>query len=57
MKSIYTETIINHVLNPRNVGSMADAEGFASIAGSCGDTIKIWLEVWNGAVAAPPPHW
>ena len=50
IRSVYTETVIDHALNPRNVGSMADAHGFASVTGPCGDTMEIWLRVWNGAI-------
>jgi len=49
MWSIYTETVIDHAMNPRNVGSIKDADGFASITGPCGDTMEIWLMVRDGA--------
>lgn len=45
MKSTYTETVVDHAMNPRNEGSIPDADGFASITGSCGDTMEIWLKV------------
>jgi len=51
MRRIYTETTIDHAMNPRNVGSMADADGFASVTGPCGDTMEIWLKIRNGTVA------
>ena len=44
MRSTYTETVIDHAMNPRNVGSIQDADGFASITGPCGDTMEIWLK-------------
>lgn len=50
MRSIYTETVIDHAMNPRNVGSIRDADGFASITGPCGDTMEIWLRVRDGAI-------
>lgn len=50
MRSTYTETTIDHAMNPRNVGSIADADGFARVTGSCGDTMEIWLKVWNDAI-------
>ena len=50
MRSTYTETVIDHAMNPRNVGSMADADGSASVTGPCGDTMEIWLRVGNGAI-------
>ena len=50
MRSTYTETVIDHAMNPRNVGSIQNADGFASITGPCGDTMEIWLSVWNDAI-------
>ena len=51
MRKVYSETTIDHAMNPRNVGEMADADGFAKLTGSCSDTIEIWLKVKNGTVA------
>lgn len=48
MKKVYTETVIDHAMNPRNAGKINNADGFASITGPCGDTMKIWLKV-NGS--------
>jgi len=45
MRRTYSEKVIDHAMNPRNVGSMPDAEGFASVTGPCGDTMEIWLRV------------
>lgn len=50
MRQVYTETVIDHAMNPRNVGSMAQADGFASITGPCGDTMEIWLRVKDNKV-------
>ena len=47
MRQIYTETVIDHAMNPRNVGSMPEADGFGSMTGSCGDTMEISLKVRN----------
>ena len=45
MRRTYSEKVIDHAMNPRNVGSMPDAEGFTSVTGPCGDTMEIWLRV------------
>ncbi len=50
MRRTYTETVIDHAMNPRNVGSIPSADGFASVTGPCGDTMEIWLRVKNGTV-------
>jgi nitrogen fixation NifU-like protein len=47
MRKIYSETAIEHSMNPRNLGDMEDADGFAKVIGPCGDTMLIWLKV-NG---------
>ncbi len=45
MREIYSETVIEHNLNPKNLGSFPDADGYARITGSCGDTMEMWLKV------------
>lgn len=50
MRRIYTEVTLDHAMNPRNVGSLPDADGFAQVTGPCGDTMKIWLKVKNGRI-------
>ena len=50
MRRTYTDTVIGHAMNPRNVGSMPNADGFASVTGPCGDTMEIWLRVKEGRV-------
>lgn len=47
MLEMYSETVVDHNLNPRNLGSFKDADGFARVTGPCGDTMEIWLKV-NG---------
>jgi nitrogen fixation protein NifU and related proteins len=44
-RSVYCETVIDHAMNPRNAGVMKDADGFAGLTGSCGDTMEIWLRI------------
>jgi len=50
MRQVYTETVIDHAMNPRNVGNIDDADGFAQITGPCGDTMEIWLKVRNNVI-------
>jgi nitrogen fixation NifU-like protein len=47
IKEYYSETFIDHSMNPRNMGRIPDADGFASITDTCGDAITIWLKVKN----------
>jgi nitrogen fixation NifU-like protein len=51
-KKIYSETTIDHFMNPRNLEEMDNADGFARIKGPCGDTMEIWLIVKNGVIAS-----
>ena len=47
MRTIYSEAVIEHSMNPRNLGELEDADGFARVTGPCGDTMSIGLKV-NG---------
>jgi nitrogen fixation NifU-like protein len=51
MRKIYSETTIDHSMNPRNVGNLEGADGFARVAGPCGDTMEIWLKVMDSIIA------
>jgi nitrogen fixation NifU-like protein len=50
MRKIYSETVIDHAMNPRNLGDIEDADGFARVTGPCGDTMEIWLKAKNGSL-------
>jgi nitrogen fixation NifU-like protein len=50
-RRIYSETVIDHFLHPRNVGGIRDADGFARVKGPCGDTMYIYLRVAGMRVA------
>lgn len=51
MRQIYSERVIDHFLNPRNLGQIADADGFGSVTGPCGDTMEMWLKVKDGLIS------
>lgn len=50
MRHVYTETVVDHALHPRNFGGLTGADGFASITTDGGDTIKMWLRVKDDRV-------
>jgi len=50
MRKTYSEITIDHAMNPRNVGDMADADGFAKVTGPCGDSMEIRLKVNNDTI-------
>ena len=48
----YNELVIDHFTNPRNVGEMDDADGYALIGDpSCGDQMKLWIKIREGRIA------
>jgi len=51
LKKVYSETVVENSTNPRNVGGIEDAGGFAKVTGPCGDTMEIWLKVNNDAIS------
>jgi len=50
-RELFSEKAIDHAMNPRNVGSMEDADAVASVTGICGDTMEMWLRVENGRIS------
>jgi nitrogen fixation NifU-like protein len=51
MRKIYSEAAIEHGMNPRNLGELEDADGFAQVTGSCGDTMHMWLKVKDDTIS------
>lgn len=50
VRNIYSEKVIDHAMNPRNVGEIPDADGYGSAVGSCNDSMEIWLRVRAGLI-------
>lgn len=48
---MYSERVMDHFMNPRNVGDMEDADG-VGIEGNptCGDAMKIYIRVKDGKI-------
>ena len=45
---MYTEKVMDHFSNPRNVGELQDADGVGEVGNAkCGDIMKIFLKVEN----------
>jgi nitrogen fixation NifU-like protein len=44
-RKIYSETVIDHFMHPRNLGVLLDDDAFARMIGPCGDTMEIWIRV------------
>lgn len=43
---MYTETVMDHFRNPRNVGQIENADGIGQVGNAkCGDIMKIYLKI------------
>ena len=48
---MYSEKVMDHFANPRNVGEIADADGVGEVGNlKCGDIMKIYLKVENDII-------
>jgi nitrogen fixation NifU-like protein len=50
----YTDAVIDHFTNPRNVGELRPEEtsGFATVGDpGCGDEMRLWISVRDGRIA------
>lgn len=50
-RKVYSEKVIERWLNPRNLGKVRNADGFAKIKGPCGDTMQISFKVKDGRLS------
>jgi len=49
--SMYSEKVMEHFRNPRNVGEIEDADGIGEVGNaSCGDIMKIYLKVEDDVI-------
>lgn len=49
---MYTDKVMDHFQNPRNVGEIADADGIGEVGNAvCGDIMKIYLKVEDDRIA------
>lgn len=47
----YSEKVMDHFANPRNVGEIADADAVGEVGNAkCGDIMKIFLKVENNVI-------
>ena len=48
---MYTEQVMDHFMNPRNVGEIEDASGVGTVGNAkCGDIMKIYLKIENDII-------
>ncbi len=49
---MYSEKVMEHFHNPRNVGVIEDADGVGEVGNpTCGDVMKIYIKVDDGRIA------
>ena len=47
----YSEKVMDHFLNPRNVGEIPDASGIGTVGNPiCGDVMKMYLKIENDII-------
>ncbi len=50
--ALYSEKVMDHFRNPRNVGIIENADGVGEVGNAkCGDIMKIYLKIEDGIIA------
>jgi nitrogen fixation NifU-like protein len=48
---MYSEKVMDHFMNPRNVGEIPDADGIGEVGNpTCGDLMKIFIKVKDNVI-------
>jgi len=51
MEFKYSDKVMDHFENPRNVGKIEDADGVGTVGNpTCGDVMRLYIKVENGIV-------
>ena len=49
---VYSEKVIDHFANPRNVGEIENADGIGEVGNSeCGDIMKMYIKVDDNKIS------
>ena len=49
--ALYTDTVMDHFMNPRNVGEIKDPSGVGEVGNAkCGDIMKMYLDIENNVI-------
>ena len=50
---MYSEKVMDHFTNPRNVGEIENADGVGQVGNAkCGDIMKMYLKIDNGVITS-----
>ena len=50
--ALYTDTVMDHFMHPRNVGEIPDADGVGQVGNAkCGDIMKMYLKIDQDTVS------
>jgi nitrogen fixation NifU-like protein len=48
---LYSEKVMDHFMNPRNVGEIEDADGIGEVGNAkCGDIMRMYLKIENNTI-------
>lgn len=49
--TLYTQTVMDHFVNPRNMGEVENPDGIGEVgAAACGDIVKLTIKVEDGKI-------
>ena len=49
--ALYTDTVMDHFMNPRNVGEIENPSGVGKVGNAkCGDIMKMYLDIENNVI-------
>ena len=49
---LYSEKVMDHFQNPRNLGKMEDADGIGEVGNAkCGDIMKMYIKIKDGIIS------
>ena len=52
MKNMYTEKVLDHFRNPRNMGKMENPDGIGKVGNpKCGDVMVIYIKVKDNKIS------